>query len=49
VLEVWLSIYLALKKWQLVEVVAKKLVDTDPSESKWIMIWAEALSKTGSV
>jgi hypothetical protein len=49
VLEVRVQIYSALKKWELVQVVAKKLADYDPSEPKWIAIWTEALRKTGAV
>jgi tetratricopeptide (TPR) repeat protein len=49
VLKVRVQVYLSLKKWDLVQVVAKKLADYDPSESKWIAIWTEALRKTGAV
>ncbi len=49
VLEVRVKIYSALKKWDLVQVVAKKLWDNDPIEPKWVAIWADALRQSGAV
>jgi tetratricopeptide (TPR) repeat protein len=49
VLEVRVKIYSALKKWELVQVVAKRLADYEPEEPKWIAMWADALRKTGAI
>ena len=49
ILELRVQIYSALKKWELVQVVAKKLADYEREEPKWIAIWADALRQTGAI
>lgn len=49
VLEVKVQIYSALKKWELVQVVAKSLWESDPDEPKWVAIWADALRQSEAV
>jgi len=49
VLGVRLMIYEALQKWELAEVVAKRLVKYDPDDVEWILAWANATRRAGSV
>src|SRR5690349_8106893 len=49
VLDVRLQIYSALKKWELVQVVAKRLWDSDADEPMWAATWADALRQTGVI
>lgn len=48
VLEVRAQVYSALKKWDLVEVVAKRLWDAT-DEPKWAATWADALRKNDAI
>src|SRR5687767_14731948 len=42
VLEVRLEIYRALEKWELMQVVARKLAQYDPTDIQWTVSWAYA-------
>ena len=48
VLEVRLGIYRALEKWELVEVVARKLAQYDPQEPRWRIEWSHASKLRGN-
>lgn len=48
VLEVRLGIYSALEKWDLVEVVARKLTQYDPDETRWRIEWSKAVALRGN-
>ncbi len=48
VLEVRLGVYRALEKWELVEVVARKLTQYDPDESRWRIEWSKAVALRGN-
>ena len=48
-LAVRIQIYQALEKWELMEVVAKKLVEYDPDDAGWWILWADAARRCNSV
>ena len=48
VLEVRLGIYRALEKWELVEVIARKLAQYDPQEPRWRIEWSNASNLRGN-
>ena len=48
-LAVRIQIYQALEKWDLMEVVAKKLVEDDPDDVAWWILWAQATSRASSL
>ena len=47
-LEVRLGIYRALEKWELMEVVARKLAQYDPDETRWRIAWSNASKLRGN-
>jgi len=49
VLEVRVRIYRALEKWELMQTVAKKLTEVDPTDSRWPLAWAYATRRAESV
>ena len=49
VLEVRVLIYRALKKWELMQVVAKQLALHDPEEPQWTVSWAFATRRADSI
>jgi hypothetical protein len=49
VLEVRMQIYSALKKWELMQTVAKRLAIHDPDEPKWTALWAYATRRADSI
>lgn len=49
VLAVQLGIYTGLKKWELMQVVAKSLVNHDPGEVQWSISLAYATSRAESI
>ena len=49
VLEVRLGIYRALEKWEQVEVVARKLAQYDPAETRWRIEWSNASKLRGNM
>ncbi len=49
VLEVRVEIFRALEKWELMQTVAKKLTEVDPTDSRWPLAWAYATRRAESV
>ena len=49
VLEVRVRIYGALKKWELMQVVAKALAIHDPDKPQWTVSWAYATRRADSI
>ena len=49
VLEVRVEIYRALKKWELMQTVAKKLTEAEPADSRWPLAWAYATRRAESL
>jgi len=49
VLEVRVQIYRALKKWELMQTVAKTLAIHDPDEPQWTVSWAYATRRADSI
>jgi tetratricopeptide (TPR) repeat protein len=49
VLAVRVKIYRALEKWELMQVVARKLTEYDPDDVQWWLSWADATMKAESV
>ena len=49
VLAVRLEIYAGLKKWELMQVVAKKLAEHDPQNVQWAISWAYATRRANSL
>ena len=49
VLEVRVQIYRGLKKWELMQTVAKKLTEDDSQESQWPISWAYATRRSESL
>lgn len=49
VLKVRVRVYAAMEKWELVQVVAKRLADNEPQVPKWLLLWADALRRTGAI
>lgn len=49
VLEVRVQIYRGLKRWELMRVVAKKLTEVDPTDSRWPLSWAYATRRAESL
>src|SRR5262245_61448890 len=49
VLTLRVDIYRKLEKWELMEVVAKKLSEFDRYSAEWPLAWAEAASRARSV
>ena len=49
VLAVRVKAYQALESWELMEVVAKKLVEYDPDDAGWWILWAQATSRAESI
>jgi tetratricopeptide (TPR) repeat protein len=49
ILAVRLEIYRALQKWELMQVVAKKLSQYDPDEVQWWISWADATRQAESI
>ena len=49
VLEVRVEIYRELEKWELMQTVAKKLTEVDPTDSRWPLAWAYATRRAESL
>ena len=49
VLAVRLEIYAGLEKWELMQVVAKKLAEHDPQSVQWAISWAYATRRAQSI
>ena len=49
VLAVRVDIYRALKKWELMQTVAKRMALHDPDEADWTISWAYATRRTDSI
>jgi hypothetical protein len=49
VLAVRIHIYRALKKWELMQTVAKKMALYDPDEADWTISWAYATRRADSI
>jgi tetratricopeptide (TPR) repeat protein len=49
VLAVRVKIYQALQRWELMEVVAKRMVEYIPEDAGWWVLWAQATSHSQSV
>src|SRR5687767_6462607 len=49
VLAVRIQIYSALKKWELMQTVAKRLALYDPDDPQWTVSWAYAARRTDSI
>jgi len=49
VLAVRLEIYAGLKKWELMQAVAKKLAEHDPQNVQWAISWAYATRRVESI
>ena len=48
VLKVRVQIYRALKKWELMRTVAKRLTEVDPTDPRWPQAWAYATRRAES-
>jgi thioredoxin-like negative regulator of GroEL len=49
VLAVRIEVYGALKKWELMQTVAKKLAQYDPDDPQWAVSWAYATRRADSI
>ena len=49
VLEIRVQIYQALKKWELMQTVAKKLAEYDAKNPQWAISWAYAARRADSI
>ena len=48
-LAVRVRVYQALERWELMQAVAKRMVEYDPDDSGWWVLWAQATSRAESI
>jgi len=49
VLAVRMKIYQALERWELMQAAAKRMVEYDPDDAQWWVLWAQATRHSSSV